>query len=92
MAEMGLAAVGMEYCQTNEEAFDAQLSALLNYLRRQPWADTNRVAWAGFSLGAQRSLDFALRQPDLQPKLMVRLAGGWVPELPSEVQSLKSKV
>ena len=28
MAEMGLAAVGMDYCQTNEAAFDAQFIAL----------------------------------------------------------------
>ncbi len=81
MAEMGLAAVGMDYCQTNEAAFDAQFTALLNYVGRQPWADTNRVAWVGFSLGAQRSLSFALRHPSLQPKLLVRLSGGWVPEL-----------
>ena len=92
MAEMGLAAVGMDYCQTNEAAFDAQFIALLNHVRRQPWADSNRLAWVGFSLGAQRALSFALRHPDLQPKLLVRLAGGWVPELESGVQSLKSKV
>ena len=81
MAEMGLAAVGMEYCQTNEAVFDAQFRALLSYVGREPWEDTNRVAWVGFSLGAQRALSFALRHPDLQPNLLVRLAGGWVPEL-----------
>ena len=107
MAEMGLAAVGME-CEEKEEdrgqrtegrgqkpgaggAFDAQFTALLEYLQRQKWADTNRMAWVGFSLGAQRSLAFALRHPDLQPKLLVRLAGGWVPELESEVQRPRSK-
>jgi dienelactone hydrolase len=94
IAEMGLAAVGMEYeektesrkqkaeietpstgglRERTEDGFDAQFSALLDYLRRQPWADTNRMAWIGFSLGAQRSLSFALRHPDLQPKLLVRL-------------------
>ena len=92
MAELGLAAVGMDYCQTNEAAFDAQFIALLNYVRRQPWADTNRVAWVGFSLGEQRYLAFALRHPNLQPPLLVRLAGGWIPELESKVQSPKSKV
>jgi predicted esterase len=81
MAEMGLAAVSMEYCQTNEAVFDAQFIALLSYVGRQPWADTNRMAWVGYSLGAQRALSFALRHPDLQPRLLVRLAGGWVPEL-----------
>jgi dienelactone hydrolase len=81
IAEMGVAAVGMEYCQTNEAVFDAQFSALLGYLGRQRWADTNRLAWVGFSLGAQRLLSFALRHPERQPNLLVRLAGGWVSEL-----------
>ncbi|MGO8931114.1 MAG: alpha/beta hydrolase family protein [Limisphaerales bacterium] len=113
MAEMGLAAVGMEYEgkaesrkqkaeierpgtgdaeEGTQDGFDEQFSALLEYLCRQPWADTNRMAWVGFSLGAQRVLAFALRHPERQPKLLVRLAGGWVPELRSKVQSLKSKV
>ena len=39
------------------------------------------MAWIGLGLGAQRSLGFALAHPDLQPQLLVRLAGGWVPEL-----------
>ena len=43
--------------------------------------DTNRVAWAGYSLGAQRELAFFLRHPERQPKLLVRRAGGWIPEL-----------
>jgi predicted esterase len=73
-------------------AFAAQFTALLEYLQRQRWADTNRVAWVGYSLGAQRLLAFALQHPGRQPKLLVRLAGGWVPEMESEVQSLKSKV
>jgi predicted esterase len=95
LAEMGLAAVGMEYEQRaedrgraaedggrkTEDGFAGQFTALLEYLRHQPWADTNRIAWVGYSLGAQRLLAFALQHPDLQPKLLVRLAGGWVPEL-----------
>ena len=64
IAEMGLAAVGIEYCQTNEAVFEAQFGALLDYLGHQPWADTNRIAWVGSSLGAQRSLSYALRHPD----------------------------
>src|ERR1035437_4929107 len=64
-----------------EDGFEAQFGALLDYLGRQSWADTNRIAWVGFSLGAQRSLAFALRHSDLQPKLLMCLAGGWVPEL-----------
>jgi pimeloyl-ACP methyl ester carboxylesterase len=92
MAEMGVAAVGIEYCQTNEAVFEAQFSVLLRYLGRQSWADTNRIAWVGSSLGAQRSLAFALRHPETRPRFLVHLAGGWLPELESKVQSLKSKV
>jgi len=92
MAEMGLAAVGMEYCQTNEAVFEAQFTALLEYVQRQKWADTNRIAWVGFSLGAQRELSYLLRHPERRPNFLVRLAGGWVPELESQVQSLASKV
>jgi pimeloyl-ACP methyl ester carboxylesterase len=92
MAEMGLTVVGLEYCQTNQASSEAQFLALLDYLGRQGWADTNRVAWAGYSLGAQRELAFFLRHPERQPKLLVRRAGGWIPELESKVQSLKSKV
>jgi predicted esterase len=115
MAEMGLAAVGMEYEQKPEirgqeaesggqktevgarqagvgDPFEAQFTALLEYLRRQRWAETNGMAWVGYSLGAQRLLSFALRHPESAPKLLVRLAGGWVPEMESGVLSLKSGV
>jgi len=34
LAEMGLAAVGMDYDQTNSSAFKAQFKALLDYVRR----------------------------------------------------------
>lgn len=81
MAEMGLAAVALEYHQTNEAAGDAQFAALNHYLQHQKWADTNAIAWVGFSLGAQRTLRFALKHPEAQPKLLIRIAGGWVPEL-----------
>jgi predicted esterase len=81
MAEMGLATVGIEYNQTNETAFEAQFEALQRYLLQQEWADANAMAWVGFSLGAQRQAAFLLKHPELQPGLLVRLAGGWVPEL-----------
>jgi predicted esterase len=116
MAEMGIAAVGMEYEQKTEDrgqraedrgrrtegrrqgaeggdAFEGQFTSLLEYLQRQRWVDTNRIAWVGYSLGAQRLLSFAVRHPDLQPSLLVRLAGGWIPELEQfEVQSSRFKV
>ena len=76
MAEMGLAVVGLEYNQTNEVACDAELAALLDWLGRQKWADTNRMAWVGFSLGAGRVLSFALDHPERRPKSIVCLSGG----------------
>ena len=81
ISEMGLAAVGMEYDQTNSAAFEAQFAALNRYLQRQSWADTNAIAWVGFSLGAQRALAFALAHPNLEPSLLVRISGGWIAEL-----------
>src|SRR5581483_2016998 len=55
-AELGMASVGLEYTQTNRAAFEEQFLALSQYLRHQPWAMSNAVAWAGFSLGAQNTL------------------------------------
>lgn len=80
-AELGLAAVSLEYDQTNQSVFDEQFVALHHYLQLQSWAQSNATAWVGFSLGAQRTLNFALRHPELQPQLLVRLGGGWVEEL-----------
>lgn len=81
MAEMGLAVVALEYNQTNEAAFEAQFEALHRSLRRQQWANANALAWVGYSLGAQRQLSFLVKHPELQPRLLVRVGGGWVPEL-----------
>lgn len=81
LAELGLVAIGLEYNQTNALAFDEQLRAVSTYLQQQSWARTNAVAWIGFSLGAQRTLSFVLKHPETQPQLLVRLSGGWVPEL-----------
>jgi acetyl esterase/lipase len=75
MAELGLATVSLEYNQTNEAAFDVQFETLLNYLNQQKWANTNAIAWVGFSLGANRMLDFALQHPEQQPQVLVQLSG-----------------
>lgn len=80
-AELGCAAVAIEYSQTNQAHFDEQLLALHQYLRGRGWAQSNAMAWVGFSLGAQRSLSFLLRHPEIQPQLYVRIAGGLVEEL-----------
>ncbi|MCL4789932.1 MAG: dienelactone hydrolase family protein [Verrucomicrobia bacterium] len=81
VAELGLAAVGLEYCQTNQAVFDEEFIALHRFLRAQPWALSNATAWVGYSQCAQRTLSFALRHPEFQPQLLVRRAGGWVSEL-----------
>ena len=69
-----LAIVSLEYDQTNEAAFVAQFEALLRYLDRQQWADTNAIAWVGFSRGANRMLHFALQHPGQQSQLLVLLS------------------
>jgi dienelactone hydrolase len=76
IAEMGLAVIGMDYSQTNVAGFEEQFAALNNWVFGQKWADTNRVAWVGFSLGAQRALDFALKSCDRVPALLVLVSGG----------------
>ncbi len=80
-AELGCAAVAIEYSQTNQLHFNEQLLALNQYLKGRKWAQSNAVAWVGFSLGAQRSLSFLLTHPEVQPQLYVRVAGGLVEEL-----------
>ena len=81
IAELGIAAVDMNYSQTNETIFDQQFTALLDHVRRQSWADTNKMAWIGHSLGAQTQLSYALRHPEQAPPHLIRLGGGLLPEL-----------
>lgn len=90
-AELGMAAVGLEYNQTNQAAFDEQLAALQKFVQRQPWAQSNAVAWVGMSLGAQRTLRFVLNHPDVQPQLLVRLGGGWEEKLNEKAEGGKRK-
>ena len=80
VAELGLAVVSLEYTQTNPATFGPQLEALLHYVGRQKWADTNVIAWLGYSMGSIRMFDFALQHPELQPKLLVLLGGAGLPE------------
>jgi len=84
IAEHGLAAVGFEFDQTSQADFDAQMSWLLEYLPTQSWARDESVGWIANSLGAQRTLSFALRNPDHWPQVMVRLNGGWIDEAADE--------
>lgn len=89
-AELGLAGVGFDYCQTNQEVFDEGFTALHRFLATRPWVLSNATAWVGYSQGAQRTLSFALRHPEFQPQLLVRRAGGWVQELDAWQQADKS--
>lgn len=85
LAELGLAAVSVEYDQADADRCAAQLAAVLRALGGRRWADTNAVAWMGYSLGASRWADFLERVDEPLPAAMVRLAGGPVPtnDLPS---------
>jgi dienelactone hydrolase len=74
MAELGLAVVSLEYNQTNPAAFSAQWQALRGYLSGQKWADTNAIAWVGFSLGAGQIRDFARQHPEQRPQLIAFLS------------------
>ena len=84
MAELGLATVSLEYDQTSEVAFNAQFEAVLRYIGRQKWANTNAVAWVGSSLGANRIWDFALRHPEWQPRLLIQSSGAGIDQLSLE--------
>lgn len=92
IAELGLAAVSMEYNTTNVAAFEAQFAALLTHVRCQRWADPRAMAWVGNSLGANRLLSFVLRHPASQPQLLVRIGGGMVQELDSGQRGLRCPV
>jgi predicted esterase len=78
MAELDLATVSLEYDQTNEAAFTVQFEALLRYLGSQKWVRTNAIVWVGFSMGANRMLDFALQHSEQQPQLLVQISGAGV--------------
>jgi dienelactone hydrolase len=88
LAELGLATVSLEYNKTNQAIFEAQFKALLHYLSKKKWVDTNKIAWVGLSLGANRMLDFALQHPEQQPQLLVQLSGGGIDRLAPNAQSL----
>jgi predicted esterase len=85
-AGLGMAAVDFDYEQSKQGVFANQFSAVLAYVRRQPWADTNAIAWVAVSQGAQDTLacllDSARREPVEapipSPSVYVRISGGWV--------------
>jgi len=80
MTELGLVTISLEYNQANEAVFAAQFEALLRYLGRQKWANTNAIAWVGFSMGANLTFDFALQHPEQQPQLLVQLSSAGLGE------------
>jgi pimeloyl-ACP methyl ester carboxylesterase len=86
-AELGMAAMEFDYDQTNTGAFEGEFAAVLDYVRRQSWANTNAMAWVGFSLGSQNTLRNLLKHPEIRPGVYVRLAGGWIPELDNSTLS-----
>jgi hypothetical protein len=88
MAELGIAVVSLEYDQSNVVAFNAQFTSVLNYLSQQKWANTNAVAWVGFSMGANRIWEFAAVHPTRQPQLLVQLSGAGMEQPCTDSQSL----
>ena len=80
-ADSGFAGICLEYNTNSQSAFNSQVDSLLRYLSCQSWIDTNETAWIGFSLGARGSLNYCLSHPSSQPRILVRLSGGWVEEL-----------
>jgi predicted esterase len=94
LAELGMAAVAIEYNQTNQAAFEEQFIAVRKELedRRREIGVRNQNAecWIGFSLGAERTLRLFLKAaggtPALPlPNLYVRMSGGMPEEF--KVQS-----
>ncbi len=81
LAETGCAVLAIEFNQTNFSRFAAEVAATHAWLARQSWVNTNRIVWAGMSLGAQQLLSLALRHPERKPALLVRIVGGMIPEL-----------
>jgi dienelactone hydrolase len=84
-AELGLAAVCLDYTQTNAASFAGEFECLLTWVFHQPWADTNQVAWVGFSLGAQRMLGYLAANPGVSPRFLVRRHGGGRDQFPAQV-------
>ncbi len=77
LAELGMAAVAIEYNQNDQAAFDEQFIAARKWAASNAELRTgNAECWIGFSLGAERTLRFLLDHPEMQPQLYVRLAGG----------------
>ncbi len=84
IAELGLAAVSLQYDPTNQNMFDEQFIALHHYLQMQSWAKSNATATVAFGLGAQRTLAFAARHPKCEPQLLACLNAGCDKQLESD--------
>ncbi len=74
MAELGMAAVAVDFSQGGQETFNSEFLALAEYVRRQDWAATNAIAWIGDRQGAQRLLSFCLAYPERLPQQLIFLS------------------
>lgn len=91
LAELGMAAIAIEYNQTNQAAFEEQFIAMHEWATSNLKLQTsNSGCWLGFSLGAERTLRFFLKHPEMRPNLYVRLAGGMPEELKIQNEKLKT--
>jgi dienelactone hydrolase len=78
-AELGMAAIDFDYDQTNNARFQAQFAEVLDYVERQGWCTAKTSAWVEFDR-AQNTLRYLQSHSGQQPRVYVRLAGGWIPE------------
>jgi hypothetical protein len=89
LAALGVAAVGLEYSQPDQTLFNRQFIALLQRLEKEPWANTNALAWFGCGRGAQRLLRFVRWHDHPRPQVLICLGGaraGDLLRLPSAAQ------
>lgn len=76
IAEMGVAAVGVEYTKEHQDRFDEEFAAVVDHILGESWARADAIAWFGYGLGAERLLGHAVRQDAHNPDILISLAGG----------------
>lgn len=71
LVEPGLAAISFEYDPAKTECFANEMNAVLRYVQRQTWADTNAIIWVGFDAGADQLCVLAAQRRVELPRLLV---------------------
>ena len=81
MAEMGLAAIGMDYDQASEPASEAQFTALLAWGAAPEMGRYQPGGLGRFQPRGAADTRLCLGHPQAGPNLLVRMSGGWVDDL-----------